>query len=467
MPKTRRRFADQMRSESGIAVPVVLITFLIVFGLATATVVASIAAQRGTTRDQDSKSALAAAEAGVERALLHYNRIAPAAPLPCFASTAGLPVTRVATTGSGWCPQMTGNITGQPGSEYRYSVRPCGEPQSGVACPPIALATAPSSIEIVSTGTVNGVSRRVSVTARSSSGLKPFVGSASIVGLDSLTSPTTRDVWANIATNGNVALGTGTELTCNYAGVGPGRQIVPANQASCPATQDTTSLPPINQGDVAVNNSNCAVLRTGSDDANVHRGLPVLGPRDAAAHPALEPDPDPRRQRLQPLQADDGQPVEPLRAGGVQGPRSTSTRPRTARVSRSRRRLFAAQMSANSRMAVTGSQPGHLALLFVGSPTLATRMTLSSNTTTGQACEQDFVVYAPRTAINLAANSAFCGALAGKSVTVNSNSSVSASNIATDFELPDSVAAHYGVEKFVECTGPATAAPNADAEEGN
>jgi hypothetical protein len=117
------------------------------------------------------------------------------------------------------------------------------------------------------------------------------------------------------------------------------------------------------------------------------------------------------------------------------------------------------EVSSNSRIAATGT--GKVALLFVGSDARPTCANFSSNTDANQACEQDFVAYGPRTHMRFASNSSFCGSIAGKSVQVDSNSTLRASNSSDDFELPSSVAGHYGVEGFVECVATTTAtAPN-------
>jgi len=117
------------------------------------------------------------------------------------------------------------------------------------------------------------------------------------------------------------------------------------------------------------------------------------------------------------------------------------------------------QMDSNSRIAATGT--GTVALLFVGSQAQPTCANFSSNTDANQSCDQDFVAYGPRTHMRFASNSSFCGSIAGKSVQVDSNSTLHASNSSDDFELPSSVAGHYGVEDFVECTATTAAtAPN-------
>ncbi len=53
--------------EAGFAVPTVLFMILGAFSVAMIAAVVSVSAQRGTVRDADSKTALAVAEAGVER----------------------------------------------------------------------------------------------------------------------------------------------------------------------------------------------------------------------------------------------------------------------------------------------------------------------------------------------------------------------------------------------------------------
>ena len=92
-----------------MAVPVVLGALVAAFALGTTAVISSISAQTGATRDQDAKAALAAAEAGVSEALLHYNRIPTVPTSPCLVGTrrplrpprppAGVPVSRVPWTG--------------------------------------------------------------------------------------------------------------------------------------------------------------------------------------------------------------------------------------------------------------------------------------------------------------------------------------------------------------------------------
>jgi hypothetical protein len=109
-------------------------------------------------------------------------------------------------------------------------------------------------------------------------------------------------------------------------------------------------------------------------------------------------------------------------------------------------------MASNTSIQVNGGSAQNMRLLFVGSDTIPTTATMSSNTIQNVACNQDFVIYGPRTDIVFASNSYFCGAVAGKTVTSNSNTSVKTSNQATGYTLPGWVD-HYAIDDFRECTG--------------
>src|ERR671924_787280 len=91
--------------QHGFAVPTVMFMLLAAFAVVTVGVVASIQAQGGTVRDQRSKSALTAAEAGVGQALLSYNGgFSPSDAFPCRGPASNPPntVQPLATQPDGW-----------------------------------------------------------------------------------------------------------------------------------------------------------------------------------------------------------------------------------------------------------------------------------------------------------------------------------------------------------------------------
>jgi hypothetical protein len=434
----------RLRGEGGFAVPTVLLATVAAFGLATAVVIASVNAQHGTVRDQDSKAALAAAEAGISNALLRFNRIVPAP-----ATSVCQPVGGTTAGTDGWCPTHgTGTIDR---ASYDYRIRPFA-----------AQGAVPGGLEIVSTGTVSGVSRRITARAEGiTPEFHPFASVASVVGLDGITLNSRSEIHADVATNGNISFANDSLLDCEYAGVGVGRGFVPfppGAEATCPPTQTSVSLPPLDPGDVAINNSNSRIgtvdplngsyswnpttkqltlnsggsLTLGSSGGEFNYAfcrlhlsarsyLHIVNGATVRMY-FLSPDAAPCQGVTEPLALDNKAKIDP-----------------------------------------TGGDATSLAILVVGSDTIATKVTLNADASLFT-CDQTFVLYAPRSSVELNSRTSVCGGVAGKSIVINEDTQINSSNTAGDFSFPTQGATHYGPpQDFVECdsTPPgATAAPN-------
>src|SRR5687767_11570537 len=169
-----RSLRVRLRSERGAAVPITMLITAAVLAIAGAATLGSINAQRGTVRDQDVKLAIAAADAGVQAAILRQNQgddLATSA-TPCIVG-GGSALTAVATSGDGWCPEQTGEVAD---ASYAYRVLPADYASVGES----------RQIEVVSTGTSDSVSRRVSVTAQANTGVGLF-GRFGAIGDDLVT----------------------------------------------------------------------------------------------------------------------------------------------------------------------------------------------------------------------------------------------------------------------------------------
>jgi hypothetical protein len=116
-------------------------------------------------------------------------------------------------------------------------------------------------------------------------------------------------------------------------------------------------------------------------------------------------------------------------------------------------------MSSNTRITTNDGGPAQVQLLFVGSTTRATNLLMSSNTDINASCVQNFVVYAPLTDIEMNSNSTYCGALAGKSLHLDSNADIRTNANSQGFIIPPT-AAHYTWDRFVECTAATASPPN-------
>lgn len=440
----RRRHprASRIVGEGGFALPTVMFMTFAAFAIASVGITASINTQHGTTRDFDTKGALAVAEAGSQQALIRYN--AAAARGQCVA-----PQTKQA---NGWCTPATGTLGN--GSTFTYWVAPITSPAD--------------RLEILSQGVSDGVARRVQVTATSAAGNQPFLD-AGVVGKDGIGVDSNADITADMATNGNITLaGSASTFICGNAQVGIGHDILPAGttQHRCGAeTQGEFTLPPVNQGNVRTSNDNGKFFSqnpaTGKKPGDVcFNGVSGTGAASSACG------------------------SRELYVGGNAGVTLTSgnysfcklttvSNSSIAVASGSVVRIYfdspeacgyssgvsQLSMSSNSALTVNGTTGAtDFAMLFVGSDSRATSISLASNTVANQLCNQNFVVYAPRTNVEMASNSSYCGAIAGKTIHLNQNAHVKASNLATQFQLPNAPA-HYGVSRFVECAAVASNTP--------
>jgi len=443
-PLSHLRHAPLRRpsSEAGFALPTVLMAMVAAFALAGGAVIASVSSQSGSVRDQNAKAALGAADAGVSNALLRFNRTPSASGTDiCTLIGAG------ATGADGWCTTPVVEDDFDRGG-YTYWVRPTE-----------------TELEIVSMGTVDGVTRRVQVDATSDSGLtegnKPFA-SASVVGLDSILLNSNATINADVATNGNIGLNANSTVNCDYAGVGVGKGISPNNGGTitCPPTEVESSLPPVNPGDVMTNNSNHRIC---NED-----------PMQRQQCGTWAWDPATKRLLL-----NSGGSLTLGAAGGefnyafCKVTLNSNSYIYVASGAKVRIYFGAPEecggetqplvLNSNSKIRSTAGVGGDLAILIVGSESVQTSVNLNSNAILFD-CDQSFVLYAPRTNLTINSNTHICGGVGAKSILVNANSTITASSTASDFELPNTeehASTGYGPEAFVECsaTPPTPPAP--------
>lgn len=453
------------QGERGFAVPTVLFMLLGAFAIVSIGVVASIEAQRGTVRDQNSKSALTAAEAGISQALLRYNGdFTPPASQPCLlpnGTTLGAAATQATGPNAGWCAAVAGS---SGAGTYSYLVKPSA-----------------GTIEIASNGNFNGISRRVDVTAKTASGQQVFVDAA-VKTQDGITLDSNSEIHSGTATGGDIALASNSHL-CGLASVGVGHHLTTAGNAgyfqnidcstllsnSSVAQQDIT-LPPVNQGDAAINNDNArisaAVSGTGSPadllsgkksdvtwSASSRRltidhntSLTLTGHvysfctlnlnSNAALYVAAG--------QIVNIYFDSPEACN-LPLDDPAQPANGTTQ---------------MKLSSNSRITSSTGAPATVAIYFVGSQTRPTNLLMSSNTQVAGSCVQNFVIYAPMTHVEMNSNTQYCGALAGRSLHMDSNAQIFTDSLSQSFVLPGT-APHYIVSRFLDCNASSGSPPNA------
>jgi hypothetical protein len=256
----RSRLRELVSDQQGIALPVALFAMIASMALASAAVMATVDVQQGSKRDNSSKSAIAAADAGANIARLRMNRYA-------YVLSTTNPCLRVGSGGqlegamaeNGWCPAVSGTVGG---SSYVYRTTPVG-----VACGTYNLC-------VVSTGTAGGVSRRIEVTYNSGTPVggekitefekkgvyNPGVNEG-VISIEDLHIENA-DVGVNVGTNGNIIVDNNGTVCGNIRhGVGKNPEIAhKADQCSgYQITEGNITMPPVSSFmpvGIATTNSN-------------------------------------------------------------------------------------------------------------------------------------------------------------------------------------------------------------------
>lgn len=426
-----------LRSERGVAVPTVLVMILIGLGLAGAVAVASISAERGSVRDQDSKQGIAAADAGALRALYRQNAVRTTTAEPCVVvgSTSGTLESAADDDADGWCPEQAGAIA-DAGYGYQVSI-PTGDP-------PEPGQQGREEVTVVATGISDDVRRRIAVTISKLTGLGLLSG-ATVMGLDWVNLDSNAEVFGNVATNGDISLASNS-LLCGNAQYGVGHGLlISGNAEQCDGygeAEGELALPPVEQGDVPTNNSNGRFF---TEDIKQGNGVSW----DSAT-------------RTLTLDSNSA-----LTLGGTDYSfcklelKSNSTlyiaqgarvriffdAPENCGYTEADEPVAQFVMRSNTKISNTSGDPTTAAFLMVGSETISTVAELNSNSH----INIDLILYAPLTDLVLDSNSTYRGAVAAKTVDVDSNATIESDNRASEFELP--VRTHFEVARYVECAG--------------
>ena len=235
----RSRLLLFARSEDGMALPVALFATIASLALAGVAVMSSVDVQQGSHRDSGSKSAIAAADAGANVAMLRLKRdSAELAEATCLEGAS--------PEANGWCPPVEGEVGG---AEYTYQVS-----QAGSACGEFDLC-------VVATGSAAGVTRRVLVTfdegptgtagaaakvEKAGKGKSGGGGIEGLIGKDEIVLSGNADVRVGVGTNGNL-VSSGNANVCGNIRHGIGKSWIHSGNASqCPGDEETegnTELP--------------------------------------------------------------------------------------------------------------------------------------------------------------------------------------------------------------------------------
>jgi hypothetical protein len=395
-----------VRKQDGAALPIAVISLMLVLAMAGAVLTQSMRTGSSADREQRSKRALQAADAGLDVAAFRTDKLATGLnPCPDAAGSGVSAYVTVAT--EQWCPTVTEDL----GDGKSYSYR--------VSAPDASL-----NRRAVATGTAEGVTRRVAVVLEEVT-VPLFdgfgVSSDSSINMNSnaeigeMGPPQTR---TDARANGSFNLTSSTNV-CGNATPGPGQSFndsssygVCAGYSTAPASAPIT-FPAVDDAAAAVSNDNARICTTdpcsppGDVSWNpVNRQLTLNNSStltlrgsvyylcsltmNGSSKLILDP-PSTAKPLLIYIGGDancPGQPDDVLRLNGS---------------------------------AIVESAPGKtvpVQFLVKGSDTRDTNVSWGSSS----AALTPLAIYAPKSAVTMDSSSSIMGAITGKSVAMNSNS---------------------------------------------
>ncbi len=463
-----------MRDQRGIALPTALFATIASLGLAGAAVVSSVDVQHGSKRDNGSKSAIGAADAGANIAMQRLNRyggsldeedaclnVGASEELEAGAAPAGEPE---------WCAPIEGEVGG---AEYSYRVSALGSSCNG------------HDICIVSTGTADEVSRRIQLSLDEASlefenseqirleeekewlehhehtqqelteieeklqALEEGESSggtvAGLVGLEGITSSGNADIRVGVGTNGDLVTSGNTSI-CGDIQVGIGKSWTHSgNSYQCSGYEfgeGSMELPPVSSfipSDIATNNSNGRITKCSN-------GLPAECQEDTYNGNWSSSKPfNPSNRRIS-LSGN-----TTLTVGGGDYwicSISLSGNSRLIMAQGAHVRFFfdtpencgtsnQISMSGNNEITATGygASPGAYdvpGFYLLGSTSTASSVNLSGNYST----TDEFVIYGPSSYVNISGNATFKGIVVGRQIALSGNGKIEMDD---GFEIPPEV----------------------------
>jgi len=434
--RARKRIARSLsilaRREDGVAVPTVMLLLVASFALASVSVVGSISTQRGAVHDQDRKTGIAAADAGVYRALLRQNKL----------TLGGVQCPNGTLQADGWCSPVTETVGD---ASYTYQVNPvvAGVPATN------SFGQGVVTVKIVSTGVRDGVTRRVAVTATALNGQTVF-GEERAIGIDwfNVGTGNGKGVWVNSGTNGDFTATNASEV-CGNVRHGVGHQFI-GQDHQCPGygiSEGNKDLPIPDLTAVRASNDNIR-LSNGQDpmSGNVSwnpttKALSMSGNSSVTLGGNNYLFCELTMEGKSSLIMAQGASVKIY----FDSPENCGLTSPATQI----------DITGNSSITATGWNPDSGTFELPGFYMLGSTTTECKVNMTGTAKTNEFVLYAPRCDVTLWGSSDYYGAVAGKTLDVGG-----AANLFSNGGLPAinaNVVLVYRVDRYIECSAaPAT-----------
>jgi Tfp pilus assembly protein PilX len=204
-------FRKLITDQRGIALPVAIAVLFTTATLATVAARSAITATHQSARDSSVKRAIQAAVSGVKNAVYQTNLVQPAT-TQCVGRNGSGQLLAQAVQSNGWCAAMTEDL----GDGVSYSE------QISQATTVTANSIQVLNRQISSSGTANGVTRRVLYTVQASTGAQLFPTGYAMVADQSINMKNNSKVTGGLASNGNITLKNNSDV-CGNITAGPGK----------------------------------------------------------------------------------------------------------------------------------------------------------------------------------------------------------------------------------------------------
>jgi hypothetical protein len=460
---TLRALRARLRSERGMAIPTVLMLLIVGLGMSSAAIMSTVQSQSSTNRDTRQKQAIAAADAGLDRAVYRENKLVPTSSLPCVvlgAGGAGASLQLSTAGADGWCPAISGTVGS---NSYTYRVKPWVQVKLN--------GHDGRQITVVSTGTSGTISRRISEVAFAPFGKSVFQNEGAI-GRDGITVGGSSRFDTNIGTNGNITAG-GSSVICGNARVGPSGTIT-AGYPQCGGqiTKSSTDLPVATDLSLPKGSTNDATASRFFAPAKVPGDTSVGTVNWNATTRALSLGAGAiltlggNNYSICTLSMTAGSQL--IMAAGAHSKLFFDT-PEACSLSSGAKQIdVKGGATITSTSFVNGDALADLLGFYVaGSDTISTTISILGNASLAGSGVPvgEFVLYAPRSDVSMSGNAGggqakFAGQFAGKTLSLGGNAQIANASLVSASDIP--IPLLYGRQRYVECTG-ATGSPNPDS----
>jgi hypothetical protein len=441
------RLKALLTDQRGIALPMALAVLFVTAGLATVAARAAIVVDHQSLRDESAKRALQAAVSGIQNAVYQTNLLQPTA-TQCAGRNGSGQLAAQNVGSSGWCAVMTEVLS--DGATYAEQVSQA----TNVTANSLTVAQR----QIASTGTANGVTRRVLYTIQAATGTQLFPTGYAMLADQSINMKNNSKVTGGLASNGNITLKNNSSV-CGPITAGPGKTYSPgANTTVCSgySTANATqpfAIQPVDLGNASPNDNQRitnAIANSGTNKdscsntcnkiswnattrvltLNTGAVLTLSGNKYFFCHLELKGGSTLQiASRTTPLEVYIDKPEN---CSGVTGPGTV---------------VFAS--SAN--FVNLSSNPAVFVLYVAGSSSIATPIDLSSNDQTGNG-PIIMAVYAPNSTISYMNNLNFTGAIVAKSILLQNNSVITYDSRVTGITSGSALRFYQGYD-YKECAG--------------